>query len=85
MIITLTDDEIEKFEKKYNTTIDDEDIMDDVWEYLSKRIDGDFEIDSIDADGMVSITVFEDEDTEVEPAWTEEYLNSIGMSKREFF
>jgi hypothetical protein len=84
MIITLTDDEIEKFEKKYNTTIDDEDIMDDVWEYLSKRIDGDFEIDSIDADGMVSITVF-GEDTEVEPAWTEEYLNSIGMSKRDFF
>ena len=85
MIITLTDDEIEKFEKKYNTTIDDEDIMDDVWEYLSKRIDGDFEIDSIDADGMVSITVFEDGDEDVEPAWTEEYLNSIGMSKRDFF
>lgn len=84
MIITLTDEEIEKFEKKFNTTIDDEDIMDDVWEYLSKRIDGDFEIDSIDADGMVSITVFEDT-TEVEPAWTEEYLNSIGMSKRDFF
>jgi hypothetical protein len=85
MIITLTDDEIEKFEKKYNTTIDDEDIMDDVWEYLSKRIDGDFEIDSIDADGMVSITVFGEDTTEVEPAWTEEYLNSIGMSKRDFF
>jgi hypothetical protein len=88
MIITLTDDEIEKFEKKYNTTIDDEDIMDDVWEYLSKRIDGDFEIDSIDGDGMVSITVFGDTavgDTEVEPAWTEEYLNSIGMSKKDFF
>lgn len=85
MIITLTDEEIEKFEKKFNTTIDDEDIMDDVWEYLSKRIDGDFEIDSIDADGMVSITVFEDEDNEIEPAWTEEYLNSIGMSKRDFY
>lgn len=84
MIITLTLEEVEKFEKKFNTTIDDEDIMDDVWEYLSKRIDGDFEIDSIDADGMVSITVFEDT-TEVEPAWTEEYLNSIGMSKRDFF
>ena len=84
MYITLTDEEVEKFEKKFNTTIDDEDIMDDVWEYLSKRIDGDFEIDSIDADGMVSITVFEDT-TEVEPAWTEEYLNSIGMSKRDFF
>jgi len=84
MIITLTDEEVEKFEKKFNTTIDDEDIMDDVWEYLSKRIDGDFEIDSIDGDGMVSITVFEDT-TEVEPAWTEEYLNSIGMSKRDFF
>lgn len=85
MIITLTFEEIEKFEKKFNTTIDDEDIMDDVWEYLSKRIDGDFEIDSIDADGMVSITVFDGEDNEVEPAWTEEYLNSLGMSKSDFF
>jgi hypothetical protein len=84
MYISLTDQEIEKFEKKYNTTIDDEDIRDDVWEYLRKRIDGDFEIDSIDGDGMVSITV-SGEDTEVEPAWTEEYLNSLGMSKRDFF
>jgi hypothetical protein len=86
MYISLTDQEIEKFEKKYNTTIDDEDIKDDVWEYLRKRIDGDFEIDSIDGDGMVSITVSGDPgDTEVEPAWTEEYLNSLGMSKRDFF
>jgi hypothetical protein len=86
MYISLTDQEIEKFEKKYNTTIDDEDIRDDVWEYLRKRIDGDFEIDSIDGDGMVSITVSGDSgDTEVEPAWTEEYLNSLGMSKRDFF
>jgi hypothetical protein len=86
MCISLTDQEIEKFEKKYNTTIDDEDIRDDVWEYLRKRIDGDFEIDSIDGDGMVSITVSGDlGDTEVEPAWTEEYLNSLGMSKRDFF
>jgi hypothetical protein len=86
MYISLTDQEIEKFEKKYNTTIDDEDIRDDVWEYLRKRIDGDFEIDSIDGDGMVSITVSGDlGDTEVEPAWTEEYLNSLGMSKRDFF
>jgi len=89
MYISLSLEEIEKIEKKYNTTIDDEDIRDDVWEYLSKRIDGDFEIDSIDGDGMVSITVSEDpedpEDTEVEPAWTEEYLNTLGMSKRDFF
>jgi hypothetical protein len=86
MYISLTDQEIEKFEKKYNTTIDDEDIRDDVWEYLRKRIDGDFEIDSIDGDGMVSITVSGDPgDTEVEPSWTEEYLNSLGMSKRDFF
>jgi hypothetical protein len=86
MCISLTDQEIEKFEKKYNTTIDDEDIRDDVWEYLRKRIDGDFEIDSIDGDGMVSITVSGDlGDTEEEPAWTEEYLNSLGMSKRDFF
>ena len=86
MYISLSLEEIEKIEKKFNTTIDDEDIRDDVWEYLSKRIDGDFEIDSIDGDGMISITVSEDpEDTEVEPAWTEEYLNSIGMSKRDFF
>lgn len=87
MYITLTDEEIEKFEKKFNTTIDDEDIRDDVWEYLSKRIDRDFEIESIDGDGMVSITGYEEDhdDTEVDPTWTEEYLNTLGMSKIDFF
>ena len=85
MIITLTCEEVERFEKKFNTRIDDEEIIDEVWEYLHNRIKGDFEIDDIDADGMVSITVFDGEDNEIEPAWTEEYLNSIGMSKRDFY